>query len=127
MLESSYTGRACLVRTKKLHNISFVNLFIIYFPIFALSFPFYWTGSSEKCFCLLLSFALAGLFESFDNSITNSATEINYVFIHRTVGNSETPEGQVEIQGTLKGEGLTFIPVKRLACHVSTTENTILV
>ena len=41
---------------------------------------------------------IQGLAESFDNSITNSATKINYVFIHRTVGNSENPEGKVEIQ-----------------------------
>ena len=73
----------------------------------------------EIFFVRFFPLPLPDFFESFDNSITNSATEINYVFIHRTVGNSENPEGQVEIQGILKGEGLAFIPVKKLACHVT--------
>ena len=38
---------------------------------------------------------IQGLAESFDYNITNSAIEINYVFIHRTVGNSENAEGCV--------------------------------
>ena len=73
----------------------------------------------EIFFVRFFPLPLPDFFESFDNSITNSATEINYVFIHRTVGNSENLEGQVEIQGILKGEGLAFIPVKKLACHVT--------
>ena len=67
----------------------------------------------EIFFVRFFPLPLPDFFESFDNSITNSATEINYVFIHKAVGNSENPEGQVKIQGILKGESFAFIPVKK--------------
>ena len=75
----------------------------------------------EIFFVRFFPLLLPDFFESFDNSITNSATEINYVFIHRTVVNSKNPEEQVKIQGILKGEGFEFIPVKKLAWHVTPT------
>ena len=62
---------------------------------FVISFLLDWLW--EVFFVRFFPLPLLDFFESFDNSITNSATEINYVFIHRTVGNSENPEGQVEI------------------------------
>ena len=93
------------------------RLFMLAFEAdFVISFLLDWLFW-EIFFVRFFPLPLLDFFESFDNSITNSATEINYVFIHRTVGNSENPEGQVEIQGILKGEGFAFIPVKKLTWH----------
>ena len=74
------------------------RLFMLAFEAdFVISFLLDWLFW-EIFFVRFFPLPLLDFFESFDNSITNSATEINYVFIHRTVGNSENPKGKVEIQ-----------------------------
>ena len=49
---------------------------------FVISFLLDWLW--EVFFVRFLPLPLLDFFESFDNSITNSATEINYVFIQQT-------------------------------------------